>query len=337
MSQKTLSEIADKLVLPPKGILAADESEGTIKKRFDDIGIESNIENRCNYREMLFTTPEIEKYISGVILFDETVWQKINKVVLIPSYLSQRGILPGIKVDEGKEPFSDSPNEFVTKGLDGLSDRLPKYVKAGCVFTKWRAVATIGDSIPTDEAIQINAEKLAEFALISQSHKLVPIVEPEVLMDGNHSIEKCEEVSIKFLSSVFSNLKKKKVNLKGILLKTNMIVQGKDLGDADANLVAIKTLSVLKKCVPEEIPGIVFLSGGLSPETATLYLNEINKNKNLPWRLSFSFGRALQKPALFAWSGDSKNVILAQNRFKKRAMLNSLATQGLYRTEMEKE
>jgi fructose-bisphosphate aldolase class I len=335
MDKAKLSEVAKKLVSPGKGILAADESMGTIQKRFDSIGVESTEENRHSYRQMLFTTPGIEELLSGVILFDETVWQKTEEGTSFPQVLSQRGIFPGIKVDEGKDPAPGLEQEFVTKGLEALPDRLPKYKEAGCVFTKWRVVSVIGDNLPTEGVTLENARRLAEFANLSQEHDFVPIVEPEVLMDGNHTIERCEEVTIEVLTTVFSELEKKEIYLSGMLLKPNFVVQGKDLGDAEASLVAQKTLRVMTKCVPSEVPGIVFLSGGLSPETATLYLNELNKNKNHPWELSFSFGRALQGPVLKAWIGKSENIKSAQDAFYKRAKLNSLARSASYTPEME--
>ncbi len=337
MNQAKLSEIAKKLVAPGKGILAADESQGTIEKRFDSIGVENTEENRRVYRETLFTTQGVEKFISGVILFDETVWQKTGSGIPFPEVLSQKGILPGIKVDEGKDPAPGSPDESITKGLEGLPERLSKYLSAGCVFSKWRAVTLIGDSLPTEETTLENAKRLAEFAYISQEHDLVPIVEPEVLMDGGHTIDRCEEVTLEVLTTVFSELEKKAVYLSGMLLKPNFIVQGEELGDAPANLVAQKTARVMSKCVPPQVPGIVFLSGGLGPETSTLYLNELNKIKDHPWEFSFSFGRALQGPALKTWSGKPENVKSSQDAFYKRAKLNSLARSGSYKIEMENQ
>lgn len=335
MNTALLTETARKLVAPAKGILAADESLGNIQKKFESIGVESTEETRRAYRELLFTASGTEEFISGVILFDETVWQKTADGTPFPQVISQKGILPGIKVDEGKDSAPASPQESITKGLENLSGRLSKYKEAGCVFTKWRAVTVIEDNLPTEAVTLENAKRLAEFAYLSQEQDFVPIVEPEVLMDGGHSIERCEEVTLEVLTAVFSELEKRGIRLSGMLLKPNFIVQGKELGDAQANLVAQKTLRVMAKCVPSEVPGIVFLSGGLSPETATLYLNELNKNKNHPWQLSFSFGRALQGPALKAWSGKSENIKSAQDAFYKRARFNSFARSGAYTTEME--
>jgi fructose-bisphosphate aldolase class I len=335
VDQAHLAQVAQRLVAPAKGILAADESTGTIQKRFDQINLESTEENRKVYRQMLFSTPNTEEYISGVILFDETVWQKQENNQPLSALLSSRNILPGIKVDEGKDPAPGFEKEFISKGLESLPERLPQYQQAGMSFTKWRAVTVIGDNLPTEAVTLENAKRLAEFASLSQEHGLVPIVEPEVLMDGSHSIERCEEVTIDVLTTVFSELEKKGIYLEGILLKPNMVVQGKDLGDSDASLVAQKTIRVMTKCVPPTVPGVVFLSGGLSPQTATLYLNEMNKNKNHPWQLSFSFGRALQGPALKAWAGKPENSKAAQQAFLNRARLNSLARSGDYKKEME--
>jgi len=337
MNHNHLARTAKQLVAPTKGILAADESLGTIQKRFDSIGVESTAESRQAYRQTLFSTAGIEEFISGVILFDETVWQQTVDEMPLPEILSQKGILPGIKVDEGKDPAPGSNQEFITKGLEYLLERLPRYAQAGIYFTKWRAVSVIKDSLPTEAVTLENARRLAEFAFLSQEHDLVPIVEPEVLMDGAHSIDRCEEATIEVQTTLFSELEKRGVYLPGLLLKCNLIVQGKDLGDASAELVAQKTLRVLDKCVPPEVPGIVFLSGGLSPETATDYLNAINQDHSHPWELSFSFGRALQGPALQAWAGKSENEPTAQAAFLKRARLTSLARQGKYSPELEKK
>jgi fructose-bisphosphate aldolase class I len=336
MDKSFLSETARKLVFPPKGILAADESLATIQKRFAPINLESTESSRLAYRELLFSTEGIEKYISGVILFDETVWQANAEGTNLHDILSQRGILPGVKVDEGKDPLPASPQEFLTKGLNSLPERLSKYKTHGLMFTKWRAVYTIAEDLPTEEVLIENARRLAEFAFISQQNGLVPIVEPEVLMDGTHSIDRCEGVTTQTLTHVFSQLEKREVYLGGMLLKPNMIVSGKDSDNkADASEVSARTLRVLNKCVPHEVPGIVFLSGGLSPEFATLYLNEINTGPAQPWQLSFSFGRALQKPVLLAWAGKPENKKSAQDAFLKRARLNSLARKGEYKEDME--
>jgi len=336
MNHTLLTSIAHSLVIPGKGILAADESQGTIQKRFDSIEVENTEENRRSYRELLFTTPDIEKYISGVILFDETVWQSSNSQSF-PKLLESRGIIPGIKVDEGKDPSPTSPDESITKGLESLPERLESYVDAGLKFAKWRAVTVIGDNLPTEEVTLENAKRLAEYAFLCQEYGLVPVVEPEVLMDSAHGIERCEEVTIDVLTQVFSELERRGVFLPGILLKPNFIVPGESSDQKVTPYdVAGKTIRVIGKCVPHEVPGIVFLSGGLTPETSTLYLNELNKkNKNLPWQLSFSFGRALQEPVLKAWAGKPENIPVAQAAFTKRARLNSLARDGSYSIELE--
>lgn len=329
-----LSKIAQKLVEKPKGILAADESMPTIEKRFSKLGIENTPQNRLLYRQLLFTTPEIEKYISGVILFDETVFQENEEGVLLHDILAQRGIIPGVKVDEGKLDASDSPTEKITQGLSNLSERLVKYKAHGMHFTKWRAVTVISDTTPTPGVLKENANSLAEFAFISQEHGMVPIVEPEVLMDGNHNINRCEEASISTLTEVFSALEKRGVDLNGMLLKTNFVVSGRDFEPIDeVSDVVQKTMRVLLKTVPHEVPGIVFLSGGLSPELATFYLSEVNKQNNLPWQLSFSYGRALQAPAMEAWAKNLLNIKPAQEAFFKRARLNAAARLGQYKHE----
>ena len=332
-----LNSIARTLVVPGKGILAADWSFGTIEKQFSKIGIESTEENRRSYREMFFTTSGIEEYISGVIFFDETVYQKTKENVSFPQVLEKKGIIPGVRVDEGSEPFKGSSNERVTKGIDTLSTRLSKYTKENLKFTKWRGVFLIGDGLPTGELIRKNSQLLAKFAKLSQEKGLVPIVEPEVLLDGDHEIAVCEEVTKKAFSNVFSELEKEKVDLKGILLKPNMVLPGKDSPKkVSPNEIASATLRVLAKTVPEEVPGIVFLSGGQSPEESTANLNAINSQGSYPWELSFSFARALQEPALMSWKGKPENVTMAKEAFYKRARLNSLARQGKYKPEMEK-
>ena len=329
------------LVEPGKGILAADESLPTIKKRFDEIGVESTEITRQAFREIVFTTPDLEKYISGVILFDETVFQKAKDGLTLASVLEKKGIIPGIKVDEGKDSFEQNSPEMVTRGIDTLEKRLEKYTNQGLKFTKWRAVFSIGNEMPSQAAIEINSGLLAQFAFISQEKGFIPIIEPEVLMNGGHTIEVCEEATKKVLSKVFSELEKKKVDLKVTLLKVNMIVAGKDNPQKSNPVdVAKITLRVLERTVPPEIPGIVFLSGGISSIDATIYLNEINKQANQleqkpAWKLSFSFGRALQKPALLAWKGIKENATMVQEALLKRARLNSLACLGQYNPEME--
>ena len=320
-----LAQIAQKLVSDNKGILAADESEGTIQKRFDSVGIENTEGNRIKYREALFSAPELEKYISGVILFDETVWQETADGTSLHDLIAQKGIMPGVKVDGGKEPFPNSEKESLTVGLDGLGDRLHKYHAHGMKFTKWRAVTVIGEGLPTLEVQKENARRLAEFARLSQEYHLVPIVEPEVLMNGAHDMGKCEEVSIQTLTEVFSALEKQQVDLSAILLKTNFVVPGKDNEvSVDPAEVARKTLRALTKTVPPPVPGVVFLSGGLKPEIATDCLAAVNKlAKNPDWQLSFSFGRALQAPSLEAFANNPNDVKLIQEALITRARLNS--------------
>ena len=327
---------AGALVAPGKGILAADESFPTIEKRFAKINIPSTEENRRAYREILITTPGIGEYISGVILFDETIRQKTKDGVPFPNVLTTRGVIPGIKVDKGTQDVADSPGEKTTTGLEGLAERLVEYREMGARFTKWRAVYSIGQNLPSDRVIQSNAEGLADYALISQQVGLVPIVEPEVLMDGDHTIQKCEEVTTRVLAVVFAKLQEKGVDLEGMLLKPNMVLPGKDCPEkVDASQAAEATILTLKNSVPTSVPGIVFLSGGQTPEQATMYLNEMNKVVGLPWQLSFSFGRALQEPVLTTWNGKPENVEAAQKAFDKRARLNSSARHGMYSPEME--
>jgi fructose-bisphosphate aldolase class I len=327
---KSLNAIAKSLVEPGKGILAADESFGTIEKRFQKINLPSTEENRRAYREMLFATPGIGEYISGAILFDETIRDKGLVAVL-----EKAGVLPGIKVDAGTEAMTDSPEEKVTKGLEGLPERLKEYANLGAKFTKWRAVIRIGNGIPTKDCVKENAVRLARFAKFSQEAGLVPIVEPEVLMDGTHTIEKCKEVTGKVLKKVFEELKNGDVNYSGMLLKPNMVIAGEDCPIQVApEEISFATLETLKAAVPAEVAGIVFLSGGQSEIEATENLNELNKlGSGAPWPLSFSFGRALQNSAMKAWGGQSENVKTAQTIFLHRAKMNSLATRGKYRGE----
>lgn len=320
MDKTALASTAKALVAPGKGILAADESFPTIEKRFESIGVESTEETRRAYRELLFTTPGIEEYISGIIMFDESLRQQI---------LTNKAIIPGIKVDEGTEELSGHLGEKITKGIEGLSARLREYKSLGASFTKWRAVYSITANTPSLEAVERNGALLAEFALISQNGGFVPIVEPEVLMDGDHDIDKCYETTRTVLKMLFIKLKEKNVDLSCLLLKPNMILPGKDNPNkADSILIAQKTLEVLKDAVPPEVPGIVFLSGGQTPEEATDNLREMNKLGGVPWQLSFSFGRALQEPVLKAWQGKEKNKRVAQNAFFARAKMNSEARYG---------
>jgi len=336
MDKVALKEIAEKLVAKNKGILAADESTGTITKRFESIGITSTPELNRKYRQMLFSTPKIEEFISGVIMFDETVKQKNDEGIAFPEYLSQRGIIPGIKVDEGKEPFQNDKEE-VTKGLKGLSERLLEYKKMELKFTKWRAVVYIDQIYPSIEAILENAKRLAEYAKISQENGFVPIVEPEVLMEGEHTITKCEIVTKLVLKTVFEELEKKQVFLEGLLLKTNMVLPGKkSLVKDEPKEAAQFSLRALEATVPEEVPGIVFLSGGQSSEEAVANLNGINEEGDkYPWELSFSFGRALQSSALDAWKGEENNATMAQEVFYEVARSTSLARQGKYKVEVK--
>ncbi len=325
-----LNQIAKQMVVQQKGILAADESTPTIGKRFAKINVENVEENRRAYRELLFTAPNMGEYISGVIMYDETIRQRASDGHTFVTVLEKQGVLPGIKVDEGTEAIAESPNEVVTKGLEGLPKRLPEYVNMGAKFCKWRAVIKIGEGMPTDGCIQINAERLAKYAKLCQENNLVPIVEPEVLMDGSHTIEKCYEVTKKTLVVVFEELKKAEVALDGIVLKPNMVLSGSECEkQAGAKEVAELTVKCLKETVPAEVPGMAFLSGGQSEEFASETLNEINKlSAGCPWQLSFSYGRALQASALKAWDGKSENVSGAQKAFLEQAKCVSLARDG---------
>ena len=321
-----------------KGILAADESVNTATKRLASINVESTEETRRQYRNVMLTAPGIEKYICGVIMFEETLYQKTDSKVLFPKHLKDVGVLPGIKVDQGLADFNDKGEQY-TKGLDGLGDRLEKYKKSGCRFTKWRAVYKISENTPSRELIEKNAEDLAKYAKICQQHGLVPVVEPEVLIDGTHSVQKCHEVTEIVLKTVFEALKKEDVALEFMILKPSMVISGKQAENrAGVDEVAKKTIEVLKKTVPEEVPSINFLSGGQGPEEATAHLNRMHTlGIKLPWYVSFSYARALQEPALKAWHGRDENLEKAQRAFLKRARLTSLATMGKYKEEMEKE
>ena len=320
-----LHAVAHKMVEKGKGILAADESTPTCTKRFASINTDSTAESRNFYRNMLFTTEDIEKYISGVILFDETFHQsELSTGIKFPEYLTSKNILPGIKVDQGLEDFS--PYEKLTKGLDGLSERLGKYYALGARFAKWRAVITPGDSIPTDDCILANAKNLAKYAKKCQEANLVPIVEPEVLMDGVHTIDESFDITSRTLSMVFDQLDEHNVSLEGIVLKPNMVLSGYDCSyQATIKEVAEKTVNCLLRNVPPDVPGIAFLSGGQSDDHATFHLNEMNKYET-DWNLTFSYGRALQQQALNAWSGKIENVAIAQEILIERAKANSLAS-----------
>jgi fructose-bisphosphate aldolase class I len=331
-----LNATARALVAKHKGILAADESGSTIKKRFDTIKLDSTEENRRAYREMLFTANGAQTYISGVILYDETLRQRTTDGVPFPVYLAKAGMLPGIKVDLGAKPLAGFHGETITEGLDGLRERFAEYHKLGAKFAKWRAVINIDSGIPTRYAIDANAEALARYAALAQEAGIVPIVEPEVLMDGAHPLERCEEVTNLVLDSVFTHLFAARVILEGMILKPNMVVPGKKSADqATPERIAEATVRTLKRQVPSAVPGIAFLSGGQSPKDATLHLNLMNALGPLPWALTFSYGRALQEDALNAWEGKASGFAGGQQALAKRAKLNGLAAAGEYQAAME--
>ena len=335
MDLNKLAAVAQAMVADNKGLLAADESTGTITKRFDTINVESTEDSRRDYRELLFRAEGIGEYISGVILYDETIRQSAADGTRFVDLMAKQGIIPGIKVDAGAKPLAGSDNETVTEGLDGLRDRVKEYVDLGAKFAKWRAVIKIGDEMPTGYAIHANAHALARYAKICQEGGLVPIVEPEVLMDGNHDINNCQLITEETLNCVFGELYAQEVALEGMILKPNMVISGLDAKNrADFNKVADETVATLMRCVPAAVPGIMFLSGGQSEIDATMHLNVMNTNyKNLPWKLSYSYGRALQASALKAWLGDSKKVKLAQGALMLRASLNSAACAAEYKGE----
>jgi len=336
MIPKTLEEIANYIVSDGKGILAADESSGTIEKRFKSINVESTEDNRRKYREMLFRSKGMNGNIGGVILFDETIRQTSEDGTLLRDLILNQGALPGIKVDKGLQPIEDCPGETVTIGLDGLDERLKEYASMEAKFTKWRAVINIGDGIPTDKCIDANMQALADYAKCAQDNGMVPIVEPEVLMDGEHSIDDCYAATDRSLKSLFAHLEKNDVNIKGTLLKPNMVTSGKDSNDqAGIDEVATKTLECLIKNVPAELPGITFLSGGQSDILATAHLDAMNKIGGFSWKLSFSYGRALQAAALKAWSGKPENVFISQDELSHRAEMNKLASLGQWEEELE--
>ena len=338
MNRSELARIAQAMVVTGKGLLAADESTGTIRKRFEAIKLESTEEHRRAYRELLFTTPGAAEWISGVIFYDETIRQKTADGRPFTQYLTQQGILPGIKVDLGAKPLAGFPGETITEGLDGLRERLIEYRKLGARFAKWRAVIDIGAGIPTSFGIEANAHALARYAALCQENEIVPIVEPEVLMDGDHSIERCEEVTDATLSCVFKRLQDHRVELEGMVLKPNMVISGKKAARrASAEAVAQATVRCLKRHVPPAVPGIAFLSGGQSPQEATLHLSLINRLGPLPWSLTFSYGRALQETAIEAWGGRSGDFAAGQQEFAHRARLNSLAAAGRYTADMEQK
>jgi fructose-bisphosphate aldolase class I len=338
MNLAELNKVAQAMVAPGRGILAADESSGTIKKRFDGIGVESTEDNRRDYRELMFRASEGMKSISGVILYDETIWQKAKDGTLLVDVIKKAGAIPGIKVDEGTKPLPNCPGELITIGLDKLADRLPKYYEQGARFAKWRAVIDIAPGIPSYTAISTNAHALARYAALCQAAQIVPIVEPEVLMDGDHDIDRCYEVTEFMLKETFQQLYYQRVPLEGIVLKPNMAISGKKNSKrANVQEVAEKTVKMLKACVPGAVPGIAFLSGGQSDEEATAHLDAMNKIGGLPWKLTFSYGRALQAAPQKAWSGKAANVTAAQAAFAHRAKMNGLASLGQWSASEEKK
>src|ERR1700720_617420 len=344
MNLADLNKVALAMVAPGKGLLAADESSGTIKKRFDDINVVSTEESRRDYREMLFRSSEaMTKYISGVILYDETIWQNAKDGTPLVKIIEQSGAIPGIKVDEGTQPLPNCPGELVTAGLDKLAERLKKYYERGARFAKWRAVIDVGSGpagpgIPTMTAIHVNAHALARYAALCQAAQIVPIVEPEVLMDGDHDIDRCYEVTSQVLNKTFQELRVQRVALEGMILKPNMAIAGKKCPkQASVEEVAEKTVKVLKSCVPAAVPGIAFLSGGQSDEAATAHLDAMNKIGGLPWPLTFSYGRALQAAPQAAWGGKNENVAAAQRAFNHRARMNGLAALGQWKADLERK
>ena len=332
----SIEEIATFIVKDGKGILAADESNPTCGKRFDSIGVESTEENRRDYREMLFRSKGMKGNIGGVILFDETLRQSAKDGSLLRDLILNQGALPGIKVDKGLQPIDDCPGETVTIGLDGLDERLKEYSSMGAKFTKWRAVINIGNGIPTDKCIDANMEALGEYAKCAQDNGMVPIVEPEVLMDGEHSIDDCFSATDRSLKSLFAHLEKYSVNVKGTLLKPNMVTSGKESTEqAGIEEVAKKTLDCLIQNVPQDLPGVTFLSGGQSDILATAHLDAMNKIGGFSWKLSFSYGRALQAAALKAWGGKQENVFISQDELSHRAEMNKLASLGQWNEKLE--
>jgi len=344
MNIADLNKVALAMVAPGKGILAADESTGTIKKRFDAINVASTEETRRDYREMLFRSSEaMSKYISGVILYDETIWQDAKDGTPLVRLIEQAGAIPGIKVDEGTQSLPQCPGELVTLGLDKLAERLKKYYERGARFAKWRAVIDIGSGtdsrgIPTMTAIHVNAHALARYAALCQAAQIVPIVEPEVLMDGDHDIDRCFEVTSRVLNKTFQELRVQRVALEGMVLKPNMAISGKKSAkQASVEEVAERTVRLLKACVPAAVPGIAFLSGGQSDQDATAHLDAMHRIGGLPWPLTFSYGRALQAAPQKAWSGRPENIAAGQRAFTHRARMNSLATRGEWKAELEQK
>jgi fructose-bisphosphate aldolase class I len=338
MDKALLSKTAAAMVARGKGVLAADESSGTCEKRFQSVGAECTEESRRSYRGLLFTAPGVEQFLSGVILFDETLRQKTDDGVPFPEYLAKKGVLPGIKVDKGAMDLALCPGEKVTEGLDGLRARLAEYFKLGARFAKWRAVITIGEGIPTRACIDANAHALARYAALCQEASIVPMIEPEVLLDGGHTVERCEEVTEAALRATYAAMASQQVAVEQLILKTSMVVSGKDCPrQAGVDEVAERTLRVLKRTVPAAQPGIVFLSGGQSDEAATAHLNAMASAPGLPWPLTFSYSRALQNPALKAWRGQAANAAAAQKAFHHRARMNGLAAQGKWQAALEKQ
>ena len=337
MNLADLNTIALAMVAPGKGLLAADESSGTIKKRFDAINVVSTEESRRDYREMLFRSGEaMTRYISGVILYDETIWQDAKDGTPLVKIIEQSGAIPGIKVDEGTQALPRCPRELITAGLDKLAERLKKYYDRGARFAKWRAVIDIGGNVPTMTAIHVNAHALARYAALCQAAQIVPIVEPEVLMDGDHDIDRCYEVTQRVLNKTFQELRVQRVALEGMILKPNMAVSGKKSAkQASDEEVAEKTIRLLKACVPAAVPGIAFLSGGQSDQDATAHLDAMNRIGGLPWRLTFSYGRALQAAPQKAWAGKAENVAAGQRALTHRARMNSLASKGEWTADLE--
>ncbi len=339
MNLAELNKVAEAMVKPGRGILAADESTGTIGKRFEAIGVPSTADTRRDYREMLFRTTEaMSKYISGVILYDETIRQNAKDGTPLVKLIERTGTMPGIKVDKGTKPLPNCPGEVITEGLDGLRERLVEYRGLGAKFAKWRAVIDIGSAIPSYECISANAHALARYAALCQDEGIVPIVEPEVLMDGDHDIDRCYKITEWTLKTVFEQLYYARVALEGMVLKPNMVIAGKKSPkQAGVEEVAEKTVRLLKSCVPAAVPGIAFLSGGQSDEDATAHLDAMNRLGPLPWPLSFSYGRALQHSPQTTWSGKPENVAAAQRAFNHRAMMNGLATLGQWKADLERK
>ncbi|MFO0780925.1 MAG: class I fructose-bisphosphate aldolase [Candidatus Gracilibacteria bacterium] len=338
MDTQKLQTVAKAMVAKGKGILAIDESSSTCKKRFDAMGVDCTEENRRKYRQLLVSAPGIEEYISGMILYDETLRQKDDAGVPFPEVLKKKGILPGIKVDMGPKPLALHEGEVVTEGLDGLRERLAEYAKLGAEFAKWRAVITVGPNMPSQACIAANAHALARYAALVQEAGLVPMVEPEILMDGNHSIERCYEVTASTLKAVFSQMAEQGVVTEGAILKVSMVLAGKDAAtQSSADDVAAQTVKCLKENVPANLPGVVFLSGGQSDEHSTIHLDKMNKIGGMPWPLSFSYGRGIQAPALKIWSANMNDVAKAQAALVFRSKMNGLASVGGYSVDLEKE